>query len=130
MVRDALQNEFDRRRANNPRYSLRAFARFIGTDHATLSQILRGTRRLTPAMIRRLGARLQMSPAGVETECAAANDALVLAVIDRVAFRPDSRWIATMTGLTIDEVNVSLQRLLYKRAMVMLAQNEWRSNEQ
>ena len=126
MVRDALQNEFDRRRANNPRYSLRAFARFVGTDHATLSQILRGVRRLTPSMIRRLGPRVQISPADVEAEAAAANDAMVLAVIDRISFRPDCRWIATMTGLSLDEVNISLHRLLYRREMVMQAQNEWR----
>jgi hypothetical protein len=27
---------FERRRGNNPRYSLRAFARMLDTDHATL----------------------------------------------------------------------------------------------
>jgi hypothetical protein len=33
-----LQREFDRRKARNPKYSLRAFGRDIGQDHSTISQ--------------------------------------------------------------------------------------------
>jgi len=42
-----LQAELARRCAGNPRYSLRAFARRLGVDHSTLSQLLRGRRALT-----------------------------------------------------------------------------------
>jgi transcriptional regulator with XRE-family HTH domain len=45
--RTVLQTERERRRAVNPRYSLRSFARDLSVDHSTLSQILRGKRRLT-----------------------------------------------------------------------------------
>src|SRR5687767_10221213 len=55
-----LQSELARRCADNPNYSLRAFARWLGLDHATLSQLLGGRRRTTGATIRRLGARLKV----------------------------------------------------------------------
>ncbi|HLN29547.1 MAG TPA: hypothetical protein VK395_17495 [Gemmataceae bacterium] len=43
-----LQAELGRRCAGNAQYSLRAFAKFLAIDHATLSQLLRGKRRCTP----------------------------------------------------------------------------------
>src|ERR1700694_4615107 len=49
--REKLEREFKTRRERNPRYSLRAFAAFLGTDHSTLSQVLQRTR---PIPVRRL----------------------------------------------------------------------------
>ena len=123
---ELLRQEFERRRAGNRRYSLRAFAKSIGTDHSTLSQILRGRRRLTARTITRLGARIGMTAAAIAEGCASAADAAVLATIGRKTFRPDSRWIATMAGIAVDDVNVSLQRLLYNRALTMVTPSEWR----
>lgn len=42
--RARLRQEFESRRRKNPRYSLRALAMFLNTDHSTLAQILRGAR--------------------------------------------------------------------------------------
>src|SRR5258708_1196779 len=56
--RDALRTDFFARRQRNARYSLRAFARFLGVDHSTLSQILRSRRSLSPVMVSRLGRKL------------------------------------------------------------------------
>ena len=56
--RDRLQSEFDARREKNARYSMRAFAKLLGTEHATVSQILRGTRRVPLARIRAWAKRL------------------------------------------------------------------------
>ena len=124
--REAVQNEFVVRRRRNPRYSLRAFARALDTDHSTLSQILRGRRRITRRIIRTLGPRLGLTASQIETHCATENDAAVLEVIKRPSFRADTRWIATMAGITIDEVNVSLQRLLYCGTIEMRSASEWR----
>ncbi|HEY6305853.1 MAG TPA: hypothetical protein VI488_05250 [Candidatus Angelobacter sp.] len=44
--RQRLEQEFKVRREKNARYSLRAFAAPLGTDHSTLSQILRAGRRV------------------------------------------------------------------------------------
>ena len=126
IFRDQLRREFERRRENNPRYSLRAFARSIGTDHSTLSQILRGRRRLTQRTIARLGANLRLTSGAIAECCTAANDAAVLAVVARPSFRADSRWIAAVAGITLDDVNVSLQRLLYRGALIMATPTEWR----
>jgi uncharacterized protein (TIGR02147 family) len=70
-----LQAELARRCAENPRYSLRAFAKRLGVDHATLSQLLRGRRSMTAATIRRFGARLKLDEAAIGAWVAAERDA-------------------------------------------------------
>lgn len=60
--RRLLQEELALRCARNPRYSLRAFARYLGLDHSTLSQLLRGRRRFTRRTIERVGKRLALAP--------------------------------------------------------------------
>ena len=34
-------------------------------------------------------------------------------------FRPNSRWLATMTGVPVDEINRALHHLLYQRRLTM-----------
>jgi transcriptional regulator with XRE-family HTH domain len=123
--RGLLKAEFDRRRAGNRRYSLRAFARSLAIDHSALSQILRGNRRVTTRTIRALGSTLRLSPATIAEHCAAEHEAAVLATLDRPGFRADSRWVAAVAGIPLDEVNATLQRLLRKRMMTMSARAIW-----
>ena len=120
-----LQTELDRRRSANRRYSLRAFARSLSIDHSALSQILRGKRRLTARNVRALGGKLALDAPAVAEHCAAENEAAVLDAILRPGFRADSRWISTMSGIPLDEVNVALQRLLRKRVVVMQSRGRW-----
>ena len=117
--RAVLTAELDRRRTANPRYSLRSFARDLSVDHSTLSQILRGKRRITGRNVRAMGRRLRLAAPQIAELCAVENDAAVLATLDRPNFKADSRWVATMAGIPIDEVNVTLQRLLRKRIVTM-----------
>ena len=56
--RERLQREFENRKKKNPRYSLRALAAFLGADHSTLSQILRGERRVPVSRIRSWAGKL------------------------------------------------------------------------
>ena len=111
--------------AANPRYSLRAFARSLAIAHSTLSQILRGKRRLTGRNVRALGRKLRLSAPAIAEHCAAENETAVLAALSRPAFRADSRWIATTVGIRLDEVNVTLQRLLRKRIVAMKSRQSW-----
>jgi transcriptional regulator with XRE-family HTH domain len=128
--RSVLQSEFDRRRCANPRYSLRAFARFLAVDHATLSQILRGKRRVTARNVKALGRRLKLTSPVIAEHCAIEHEGAVLAAVQRPGFHASSRWIATIAGIPLDEVNVTLQRLLRKRKLTMASRTEWMRGEE
>lgn len=133
-------------------YSLRAFARNLGVNHSTLSQFMRGKRPLTRRTIEQLGARLKLSageiarftsslqrpaePDGTireasllahDTACAIAQweHHAILELLKLPEFRPDSRWIARVLDLTVDEVNMSLQRLLRLEMLEMVSRDKW-----
>ena len=57
--------------------------------------------------------------------CALENESAVLSALDRPNFQADSRWVASMVGIPLDEVNVTLQRLLRKRMVTMSARTRW-----
>jgi uncharacterized protein (TIGR02147 family) len=154
-LRELLQGELARRCADNPRYSLRAFARFLRVDHATLSSILRGKRRLTEPTIRRLATRLGAARAevdelvrvertnalriGPELDAGAvrqlANDAIesiatwhdfaILELTRLQAFVPDARWIARVLGCTVDEVQLAIHRLTRLGFLEMTTRTRW-----
>ena len=60
--REFLAEELARRMASNPRYSLRAFARYLNLQSSYLSKVLRGERRVTPNLVRRVSPLLSLSP--------------------------------------------------------------------
>jgi transcriptional regulator with XRE-family HTH domain len=146
-----LQEELAQRCARNPRYSLRAFARYLTLDHSTLSQLLRGRRRFTARTIERIGKRLSLSPAMitqfVERERGPAESwtsrelrqlsrdaALSLAEwhhhaileLTRLAsFRPDVRWISRVLDVPVDDVNVAITRLARLRLLDMRSPTMW-----
>ncbi len=124
-LRARLSAELERRQKANPRYSLRAFAKNLGTHHTTLLRLLRQGRRLTPAMTRRLGQRLGLTHAQIAGALAHEQDAAVLSLVPRSSFRSDSRWLAMMTGLPLDQVNITLQRLLSGRRLAMHTARTW-----
>ncbi|MEP7345768.1 MAG: DUF4423 domain-containing protein [Gemmatimonadaceae bacterium] len=153
--RQFLQEELARRCAENPRYSLRAFAQRLGIDHSTLSQILRGKRRVTPRTIEGIGRSLRIAPERIADFATFERDhpPVALAVPSRdeavrmardlvellthwvhfaileltslEAFRPDSRWIAQVLGITADEVNVAIARLVRYRLLDMTSPTRW-----
>jgi hypothetical protein len=123
--RTLLHTEFDRRRGANLRYSLRSFARDLSVDHSTLSQMLRGRRRLTGRNVRALGQRLRLCATDIAELCALENESAMLTAIDRPNFQADSRWVASMVGIPLDDVNITLQRLLRKRIVTMAAHARW-----
>ncbi len=151
--RDRLQSEFEQRRKANARYSMRAFAAFLGTDHSTLSQILRSRRKLPLTRIRSWAKRLGIEPEVIAAYVAAehlpdpltaaresqlrhwtaeASAILMLPVhwhLFRLCgtrkFRSDSRWIAAETGATVDEVNMAFQRLLRIGLLQTTSDGHW-----
>jgi transcriptional regulator with XRE-family HTH domain len=122
---ELLASELTRRRAGNPRYSLRAFARHLGIDHSALSQILRGRRRLTTRVLRRLGAALRLPQAEIERAAGAANADAIAAVVADPAFRPDCRWIASKLAMRLDDVQIALHEVLRSGRVVMRSHARW-----
>lgn len=123
--RDVLALEFERRRRLNPRYSLRAFARALGVSHTTLSRNLRQGRPLAARRVVALGHRLRLPAADLEAYSVRETEEGVLAAIDRPSFRPDSRWLATIVGVSVDEINVTLHALLHRRRLAMTSSRRW-----
>jgi transcriptional regulator with XRE-family HTH domain len=145
MFRAKLEQEFAARRARNPRYSVRAFAAFLGADHSTLAQILRGVRPAPAASIRAWAKILGMSAEEAAVYIAAEHvpdaetahrqhqlrhwTAEALSIITepahweiiRRAARdgacPDTRAIAQEAGIPVDQVNIALARLMRLRLL-------------
>jgi hypothetical protein len=120
-----LKTEFAQRRGRNPRYSLRAFARDLGTDHSSLSQILRSRRSLSPQTIRLFGGRLRLAPQVITDACVQQNAQAILLLARSPLFRTHSRWIATRTGIPLDGVNTALHWLLSHGKLTMKSANSW-----
>jgi uncharacterized protein (TIGR02147 family) len=59
--RETLKNEYEVRVRKNPRYSLRAFARFLGISQSRLSQILNYKQGLSRTRAEKIGERLGYS---------------------------------------------------------------------
>jgi uncharacterized protein (TIGR02147 family) len=150
-----LQAELGRRCARNPQYSLRAFAKFLGIDHATLSQLLRGKRALTARAILKLGTRIGLDRPAIDRYAARAAsvaeyaedeagwdevqqltsdtasiiaDWYHFAILELTRlrdFKTDSRWIARVLGITADEVNIALTRLTRLGLLEMVGPDRW-----
>ncbi|HEY8876580.1 MAG TPA: helix-turn-helix domain-containing protein [Roseateles sp.] len=124
-LRQLLTATLERRRAVNPAYSLRAFAKSLGVHHATLTRLLAGRTVAKDGCVQRLGRRLGLSVDDIRQLGLAEARRGVCRAITRRDFRPDSRWLAAVTGLPVDAVNVALQRLLVDRVLVMRSRGDW-----
>lgn len=124
-IRTRLTDEFARRRARNPRYSLRAFAQAMALHHSAMSRILRGERGLSRDMVDRLTTRLGLSPAEARDARAVEEARKVLHLASSPAFRPDCRWIAMQAGIELDDVNRALHRLIHEGRLVMQSPATW-----
>lgn len=120
-----LTAEFERRRKRNGRYSLRAFARSMSVHHSTLSQLIQQRRRLTPRAIRQLGPRLGLTPAQVQAACLTEHCNAIKRLVRDPRFRANSRAIAVLTGIPIDDVNRALNWLLYRGELRMAQPDTW-----
>ena len=148
-----LQSQLARRCSTNSQYSLRSFAMQLEIDHSTLSQLLRGKRRLTERMIRRLSDRLSLSAAEIDafvgfeklqqpTESSGIGETQrllrdtlslisnphhlnILELVHLEQFKPDARWIARLLDIPTDEVNIALSRLLRLGLLEMSTPTRW-----
>jgi plasmid maintenance system antidote protein VapI len=123
--RDAVQIEFEERRRSNPRFSLRGFARRLEVHHATLSRTLRGGRPLAAQTVRRLGRRLGMPADRVETFVDGERAVALIRAVRLPTFRADSRWLASVSGIPLDDVNITLHALPRDGRVQMVSRSQW-----
>jgi transcriptional regulator with XRE-family HTH domain len=156
--RARLRDELARRRLVNRRYSVRAFAEFLGVDHSTLAQILKHRRAVPPQRLADWCARLGVGAQEAALYAAAAQTddrddlarrvqrmhwlAEAGAVLARPAhwrllqlmrepdWRPDTRWAARRIGTGVDDVNDALSRLLRLGMVSTDAHRTWRDATQ
>lgn len=148
-----LSREFESRRKRNSRYSIRAFAAFLRTDHSTLSQILRGVRRVPVGRIGAWARKLGMGDEEITLYIAAestpdraaherheqlrhwtaeaasiACEPIHLKILElsrKPNFRADCRWITSQLNVNVDEVNIAFSRLLRLRLMAANGPDKW-----
>lgn len=137
-----LQSELIQRCKRNPRYSLRSFATLLDLDASSVSQMISGKRKASPAMINKICSKLSADPIMKERfmslakvrkmklgEISAAKDysrvsvdALevisnwqyfaILELMNTKGFKSQPQWIASSLHITVPEVNVALDRLI------------------
>jgi uncharacterized protein (TIGR02147 family) len=126
-----LNQEFKRRLAKNPSYSLRAFANALAISPGRLSELLSGKRKLTNKMAARLADRLSLDVIGRNKFFAAIDAAYatkpiaeeeftlisewyhfaILSLIETKGFKFEPKWIAQRLGITTVEVREAIERL-------------------
>ena len=123
--RELLAAELARRQRQNPRYSIRGFARLLGISHSTISRLLKSVRPVPKRTINALGPRLGLSAGRISAIVADEDAAALIHCIQRTTFRPDSRWLASAAGISIDRVNVALQLLIRTRRLQLASATRW-----
>ena len=124
-----LQAEFERRRATNPRYSLRRFAQALDISHATLSRLCQRRHRPRAATVAALGPRLGLTTAAVLAAIRHGNVERLRDATKAPRFRADARWLAAHANLSLDEVQLALQEGLRTRRLTMAAAGRWRAED-
>ena len=133
--RELLQRELADRKAANPAYSLRAFARDLKVNPATLSQTLNRKRKLSLRNAHKIADHLSLSPEEIkslfgpngraerseyqylnfaEDRFRLVSDWYFLAILSLARIptsRSDPKWIARRLGISVYEVKAALTRL-------------------
>ncbi len=140
-----LQRQFTERCKKNPKYSLRAFAKFVKMDASSLSQILSGKRDLSKKMIERLSSILTatpkdlksfgMLPRGTDVDgdfyqvgvdsFAVISDWYHYAIMELTfvdGFQADAKWISRKLNITVEETKAAIERL--KRLGLLVDENK------
>lgn len=119
-----LRHELARRQRRNPGYSLRAFARDLGCDNATVSQWMREKRPVSDEALSRLCERLGIRGQGIEQ--VASFDPFDLVVLECAVRlpRPTVAEVAELCGCSLDEVNIATSRLL-RLGMLRMEGDRW-----
>lgn len=146
---ERLRRELHKRCEKNPRYSLRAFARFLAIEPSALSKILHGKRipseRTHQKLVDALGIRRADLPHIVGSAAKpmqSRSDYVTLPVdlfrsisewhhyaileLTRVEdFTPDARWIAKRLGIELGKARAAIERLFRMDLLALDAKGAW-----
>jgi hypothetical protein len=92
--------------------------------------LLNGERPIQSDTISALGVRLGLGSERLQAFISREEVELVKGAIGRPTFRPNCRWLASISGLSVDRVNIALQTLLRCRQLQMHATDRWSLNHQ
>jgi uncharacterized protein (TIGR02147 family) len=138
----------------NQRFSLRAFAKQLGVDHSTLSQVLRNRRRLSARALETIGKHLGLGDEAIRVYAenyrrkassyrprrklrsrqldldtfqflSAWHHCAILELVAVRGFKTDVRWIGEVLGIGTDDVNIAVQRLLRLGLLQMSTRKLW-----
>lgn len=145
-----LQKELSRRCEKNPSYSLRAFARHLEINPATLSSMIAGKRSISNKTINKLSPKLMLSPEEQVRYLGKLNKRDLKKIIydemkqdlfstisdwyhDAILeltriknFQPDHNWIAKALGISVYQVNSAVDRLIKLQLLEINEKGEWR----
>ncbi len=138
--RQFLVNELERRCRENPRYSLRAFAKALGVSPSALSLILAGRRGLSRELASEVSKKLGLDPLKeksfiqnslrrgkpISIDLANFNQLAldkfatiadwyhfaILSLIETKDFKPKIPWIASRLGISEGEARAAVDRLV------------------
>lgn len=138
--RELIIEEFHKRRARNPNFSMRAFAQWLGISPAQLSQMMTGKRTITLKTMQKITNRLGLSPIEkkrvvnsllkdkkfIETsenkqtlhleedQFRMISDWYHFAILSLTKLKDaqaDPRWVARRLGISVEEANQAMLRL-------------------
>jgi len=151
-MRDYLASELSSRCKSNPKYSLRAFAKALDMDAASLHRILTGQRNISHASFNKISSKLEFDPREIQhfqkeqgptiqgqlssfdfapTEFdtfEVISEWQHLAIMELLAtknFQADEKWIAYQLGITIHEARTSIERL-FKTGFLENKKGKWK----
>jgi len=84
-----------------------------------------GTRPVPARTVAAIGRRLGLAPARVAQMIAAEDAAAVVHGVTRPSFRPDCRWLARVTGVPLDRINIALHALIRDGRLRMVSARKW-----
>jgi len=120
---ESIMEEYARRIKKNRKYSLRAFAKYLGLNHSSLSRIIRGKQKPTLRLVEQVSKKLTADPKTLSkwkkdiskelTSKGLTQDLewlcmVITHLLKQSDFSPNTFWIAGKLGIPFNEVNIAL----------------------
>lgn len=129
-----LRNFYDAKKSINPRFTVSAFAKYLAIDVSSLNRILKGQRKITDKMFRKLGPKLDLTSNQIDDILGLTDEQssiesyknikaehfklisewhhfAILEMTHLKSFKEDPKWIAEQLGIKKYEAEDAMDRL-------------------